>query len=371
LTTPPSAAPMRYRPLGRTGLKVSELSLGTMTFGGGATIGGVDQVGADALVGQALDAGVNLFDTADGYSGGEAERLLGRALGARRSEVLIASKVRLKTGRRGVNDIGLSRSHVLDAVHASLARLGTDYLDIYQLHIPDDQTPLDETLRTLEDLVRWGLVRYVGCCNYPAWHVMKALSIAERHDWTRFEAVQVHYSLAARDIERELVPLVRDQSLGLLVWSPLAGGLLSGKFAPGVSGPAGSRRTSFDFPPVDVARTFAVVDVLRDIAAEHDATVARVALAWLLHRPFVTSVVIGARKPAQLADNLQASGLRLTDDDLVRLERVSALAREYPQWMLEHPWDERVDAPRYPPPTAPRAASDERSDGAPERNPTP
>jgi aryl-alcohol dehydrogenase-like predicted oxidoreductase len=342
---PDAAAGMDHRPLGATGLHVSALSLGTMTFGGGPTIGGLGQADADALVGMALDAGVNLFDTANGYAGGEAERMLGKALGSRRDEVLVASKVRLKTGRRGVNDVGLSRGHILAAVGASLERLGTDYLDLYQLHIPDAKTPLDETLRALEDLVRWGQVRYVGCCNYPAWHVMKGLAIADRHGWTRFASMQVHYSLASRELEREIVPLAADQGLGLLIWSPLAGGLLSGKFGADVEAPEGSRRTRFDFPPVDRQRAFAVVDVLRDIATAHDATPARVALAWLLHRPFVTSVILGARRPEQLTDNLAAAQLHLAADELDRLDAVSAIPREYPQWMLEHPWDDRVSEP--------------------------
>ena len=341
---PDAIPPVGYHLLGATGVKVSELSLGTMTFGGGPTIGGLDRQGADALVGMALDAGVNLFDTANGYAGGEAERLLGQALGDRRDEVLIASKVRLTTGRRGVNDVGLSRRHILAAVKASLERLGTDYLDIYQLHITDALTPLEETLRALEDLVRWGQVRYVGCCNYPAWQAMKGLAIADRHGWTRFSSMQVHYSLASRELEREIVPLARDQELGLLIWSPLAGGLLSGKFAPGADGPAGSRRSSFDFPPVDRDRAFAVVDVLRDIAVAHDATPARMALAWLLHRPGVTSVILGARRPDQLRDNLLAAQVRLSDAELGRLDAVSRIPPEYPQWMLEHGWDDRVVA---------------------------
>ena len=352
-----------HRPFGTTGLQVSELSLGTMTFGGGTTIGGVDAAGADALVGMALDAGVNLFDTADAYSGGEAERLLGRALGARRDEVLIATKVRLKTGRRGVNDVGLSRAHILNAVRSSLERLGTDHIDIYQVHITDALTPLDETLRSLEDLVRWGQVRYIGCCNYPAWEVMKGLAISERHGWTRFASMQVHYSLASRDLEREIVPLALDQRLGLMIWSPLAGGLLSGKFTAGADGPKGSRRTKFDFPPVDRERAFAIVEVLREIAAARETTPARLALAWLLHRRAVTSVIVGARRPDQLQDNLQASRLRLTDDELLRLEAVSAIPREYPQWMLEHPWDERMSALPHEPPGTGRGRSPDGSSG--------
>jgi aryl-alcohol dehydrogenase-like predicted oxidoreductase len=335
-------APMTYRPLGATGVQVSSVALGTMTFGGGATIGGLDAAAADTLVGMALEAGVNLFDTADAYSGGEAERLLGRALAGRRSEVLLASKARLATGRRGVNDVGLSRHHLLSAVKASLERLGTDYLDVYQLHIVDHATPLHETLRAMEDLVRWGMVRYVGVCNYPAWQVMKGLSIADRHDWSRTALVQMHYSLVARDVEREIVPLVREESLGMLVWSPLSGGLLSGKFdAPG-EGPQGSRRSTFDFPPVDHERLARLLPVLRDVAAEHDATPARVALAWLLHQEVVSSVILGARRPDQLADNLAAVALSLSAEQLARLNAASALPPEYPGWMIDHRWDHRM-----------------------------
>lgn len=335
---------MRYRLLGRTGLRVSELALGTMTFGGGRTIGGLEQGTANDLVAMAIEAGVNLFDTADSYGGGEAERMLGRALGARRREVLVATKVRLRGGASGPNGAGLTRAHVLDAVDASLERLGTDYVDLYQVHIVDALTPLEETLRALEDLVRWGKVRYVGCCNYPAWLLMKGLGIAERHDWSRFASLQAHYSIASRDLERELLPLVRDQGLGLLVWSPLAGGLLSGKFRRDGDDPGGSRRSSFHFPPVDRERAMAAVEVMRDIAERQEVSVARVALAWLLGRGAVTSVLLGARRPEQLEDNLRASGVRLDETDLDRLERVSALPEEYPGWMLAHPWDDRMTA---------------------------
>jgi aryl-alcohol dehydrogenase-like predicted oxidoreductase len=333
---------MTYRPLGATGVQVSSVALGTMTFGGGTTIGGLDQATADALVGMAIDAGVNLFDTADAYSGGEAERMLGRALAGRRAEVLIASKARLATGQRGVNDVGLSRAHLLAAVKASLERLGTDYLDVYQLHIVDHATPLEETLRAMEDLVRWGMVRYVGICNYPAWQVMKGLAIADRHDWSRIALVQMHYSLVARDVEREIVPLVRDERLGMLVWSPLSGGLLSGKFAAIGDGPAGSRRSQFDFPPVDDARLARVIPVLRDVAAERGVTPARVALAWLLHQDAVSSVILGARRTDQLADNLAAVSLALGDAELARLDEASALPPEYPGWMIDHRWDHRM-----------------------------
>lgn len=332
---------MRYRLLGRTGLKVSELSLGTMTFGGGKTIGGIDQATATAMVDRALEAGVNLFDTADVYSGTEAERLLGTALGSRRKDVILATKVRLGTGK-GPNDAGLSRFHIMAAVEGSLRRLQTDTIDLYQLHIVDALTPLEESLRALEDLVRSGKVRYIGCCNYPAWQIMKALAISDAHGWVRYAAVQAHYSLAERGLEREIVPLLRDQGLGLLVWSPLSGGLLSGKFTRDGNDPKGARRTTFDFPPVDVDRAYAVLDVLREIAAGHDATVAQVALAWLLHQEIVTSVILGARRVEQLEDNLQSPNVRLSQEELARLDAASALAPEYPGWMLAEPWDDRM-----------------------------
>jgi aryl-alcohol dehydrogenase-like predicted oxidoreductase len=332
---------MRYRLLGRTGLKVSELGLGTMTFGGGKTIGGIDQATATALVDRALEAGINLLDTADVYSGTEAETMLGRALGNRRKDVIIASKVRLGTGK-GPNDAGLSRAHIMDAVEGSLRRLQTDTIDLYQLHIVDSLTPLEETLRALEDLVRSGKVRYIGCCNYPAWQIMKALAISDARGWTRYATVQAHYSLAERGLEREIGPLLRDQGLGLLVWSPLSGGLLSGKFTRDGKDPKGARRTTFDFPPVDMERAFAVIDAMAEIAATHQASVAQVALAWLLQQDIVTSVILGARRVDQLEDNLQSPNVHLSLEQLARLATASALAPEYPGWMLAEPWDDRM-----------------------------
>ncbi len=334
---------MRYRLLGRTGLLASELALGTMTFGGGEVIGGVEQETATRLVSIALDAGVNLFDTADVYSGGEAEAMLGQALRARRSQVLIATKGRLGVGDEpNPNDRGLSRGHIGAAVDASLRRLGTDWIDLYQLHIVDTWTPLEETLRGLEDVVRAGKVRYVGCCNYPAWQIMKALGHADRYGWSRLSSVQAHYSLAERGVERELTALALDQGLGLLAWSPLSGGLLSGKFDPDGRGPAEARRSSFDFPPVDRQRVANVLAVLREVAEEAHAPVPAVALAWLLYQPAVTSVILGARRPEQLEDNLTACDVQLSDDQLGRLGAASALPPEYPGWMLDFAWDERM-----------------------------
>lgn len=248
--------------------------------------------------------------------------------------MVLATKVLGPMGP-GPNDTGLSRRHILQAVEASLTRLGTDYIDLYQIHGFDPLTPLEETLRTLDDLVRSGKVRYIGCSNLAAWQVMKSLWIADKHDLHRFESLQAYYTIAGRDLEREMVPLLEDQHMGLMVWSPLAGGLLSGKYDRDGKGPGGARRVDFDFPPVNKARAFDVVDVMRDIAREKSVSVARIALAWLLHQPVVTSVIIGAKTPEQLADNLAATEVRLTADDLARLNTVSELPEEYPGWMLE------------------------------------
>lgn len=334
---------MKYRPLGRTGLYVSEICFGAMTFGGKgfwAVVGTHGETEADRLVGRALDAGVNFFDTADVYSEGESERLLGKALAARRKDVVLATKVRGRMGP-GPNEVGLSRGHILAGVDESLARLGTDYIDLYQIHGFDPLVPFDETLRALDDLVRSGKVRYVGCSNLAAWHLMKALGLSDRHGWARFASLQAYYSIAGRDLEREIVPLLEDQGVGLLVWSPLAGGLLSGKFSRD-GGPDGTRRASFDFPPVDKERAFRVVDVMRGIAAANGTTVPRVALAWILQRKFVTSVIIGAKNEEQLADNLGATEVTLAAEDLAKLEEASALPVEYPQWMIARQSAERI-----------------------------
>ena len=328
---------MRYRLFGRTGLFVSELCFGSMTFGGKSgiweKIGNTEQLEADRLVGIALDAGINFFDTADSYADGDSERILGHALGAARKDIVLASKVRSRVGP-GPNAVGLSRAHIVASVEGSLRRLGTDWLDLYQVHGYDAQTPLDETLRALDDLVRSGKVRYVGCSNVAAWHIAKANGLAAAHDWSRFESLQAYYTLSARDIERELVPLLVDERMALMVWSPLAGGLLSGKYSREQDGPAGSRRTVFDFPLGNRERAFDCIDAMRPIATAHGVSVARVALAWLLAQRHVTTIVIGARTEAQLVDNLDACELTLTDDELAVLDRVSALPDEYPGWMI-------------------------------------
>ena len=331
---------MRYRTLGKTGLLVSEICLGTMTFGGRGfwtAIGALDQSLADRIVGRALDAGVNFIDTADVYSEGVAEEITGKAMrnsGRARTDLVLATKVFGPTGA-GVNDRGASRGHIMDGIKASLKRLGTDYIDLYQIHALDQLTPVEETLRALEDLVRQGHVRYVGVSNWSAWALMKALGIADRHGWVRPVTLQAYYSIAGRDIEREIVPLLAAEQLGLMVWSPLAGGLLAGKFTRDGQGPAGARRASFDFPPVNRERVFDCVDVMRTVADAHGVSVARVALAYVLAKPFVTSVIIGAKTLEQLDDNLEAAGLTLTPEELTALDKVSALPPEYPGWMIE------------------------------------
>lgn len=328
---------MRYSTFGRTGLLVSELCFGSMTFGGKGgiweKIGNTAQQEADRLIGIALDAGVNFYDTADVYSEGESEQILGKALGARRKNVVLASKVRGRMGP-GPNEVGLSRAHIMASIDESLHRLGTDWLDLYQIHGYDTLTPFDETLRALDDIVRAGKVRYIGCSNLAAWQIAKANGLAAMHGWTRFESLQAYYTIAGRDLERELVPVLVDQQMGLMVWSPLAGGLLSGKYTREQEGPAGSRRTTFDFPPVDRERAFACVDAMRGVGEAHGASVARVALAGLLAQKHVTTIVLGAKNEQQLRDNLEATTLALTREDLGILDKVSALAPEYPGWML-------------------------------------
>lgn len=338
---------MKYKQLGRTGLLVSELCFGTMTFAGRGfwkVVGQQPQETADNLIAKALDAGINFFDTANIYSEGESEKMLGKALGKRRKEVVVATKVRGRMGL-GANQVGLSRGHIMQSVEDSLFRLGTDYIDLYQIHGFDELTPLEETMRALDDLVCSGKVRYLGCSNLAAWQLMKSLWISDKSDLHRFETLQAYYTIAGRDLERELVPLMRDQQIGLLVWSPLAGGLLSGKFYREGEGPENARRAAFDFPPVDKERAFNVVDVMREIAAAHKVSVAQIALSWLLHQPVVTSVIIGAKNDEQLSDNLSAPEVELSADELSRLAEVSALPPEYPGWMLERQGQDRYPAP--------------------------
>lgn len=342
---------MKYRLLGRTGLYVSELCLGTMTFGDQGfwkVMGGLGQESVNTLVKQAFDAGVNFIDTANVYSLGVSETLTGAAiksLGLPRDELVIATKAFGVMDETKVNASGQSRYHLMNELDASLKRLQLDHIDLYQLHGFDPVTPLEEVLSTLNDMVRSGKVRHIGLCNMAAWQIMKGLAISDKNHWARFESVQAYYTVAGRDLEREVVPLLQDQHLGLMVWSPLAGGLLSGKFSPDGKGPEGARRASFDFPVVDKVRAFNVVDAMRPIAERHQATVAQVALSWLLSRPQVSTVIIGAKTPEQLKDNLGASGLELTTEDLQALEDVSKLPPEYPGWMLERQGQVRARPP--------------------------
>ncbi len=338
---------MRNHRLGRTGLFVSELCLGTMTFGGGGgiwgKIGELQQADADRLVGQALDAGINFIDTADMYAGGLSEQITGQALKnlkVPRDNVVLATKVFGETGT-GPNARGASRSHILDGVKASLKRLQLDHIDLYQIHGFDPATPIEETVGALDQLVRHGHVRYVGVSNWAAWQIVKALGIAERRNLARFESLQAYYTLAGRDLERELVPMLASEGLGLMVWSPLAGGLLSGKYDRGGKGEEGGRRTHFDFPPVDRDRADRCIEAMRPIAEAHRVSVAQVALAWLLHQPQVTSVIIGAKRPEQLADNLGAVNVTLSAAQLAALDEVSRLPAEYPGWMFERQGENR------------------------------
>jgi aryl-alcohol dehydrogenase-like predicted oxidoreductase len=339
---------MRLKPLGDSGLLVSEICLGTMTFGsseGGIwrAIGQLPQPAVDGIVRTAFEHGVNFLDTADVYHEGRSEVLTGQALrnlGIPRDQFVLATKVHGRMGP-GPNQAGLSRAHILHAVDASLSRLKMDYIDLYQIHGPDAVTPLEETLSALNDCVRAGKVRYIGLCNLSAWQITKSLWIADKRGFERFQSVQAYYTIAGRDLEREIVPLANDQRLAILPWSPLAGGLLSGKFSRDGKGPDGARRASFDFPPVDRDRAFRVIDAMQPIAKAHGVSVARVALAWLLHKPAVTSVIIGAKTNEQLLDNLAACDLKLKPEEMVTLDKVSALPSEYPGWMTERMSEDR------------------------------
>src|SRR5882757_10067628 len=331
---------MEYATLGNTGLLVSKLCFGTMTFGDGRglfkAISAVGQSGADELVKTSIEGGINFFDTADNYTEGESEKILGQSLktlNITRQHVVIATKVYSRVGP-GRNDIGASRGHIMDGVEASLRRLQTNHIDLYQIHGNDSVTPLQETLRALDTLVQQGKVRYIGCSNWQAWKIAKALGISEFKDLARFDTLQAYYSIAGRDLEREIVPLLESEKTGLLVWSPLAGGLLSGKFSRTNQKPADSRRTDYDFPLVDKERTWNILDMMAPIAKAHGCSPARISLAWLLAKPVVTSIIIGAKRLDQLEDNIAAVDLKLTPDELKQLDEVSALPPEYPGWML-------------------------------------
>jgi aryl-alcohol dehydrogenase-like predicted oxidoreductase len=340
---------MEYTTLGNTGLLISKLCFGTMTFGDGRgifkAIGAQGQADADALVKTSIDGGINFFDTADVYTEGQSEKILGQALknlNIARKDVVIATKVYGRVGP-GRNDIGASRGHIMDGVEASLLRLQTDHVDLYQIHANDAITPVEETLRALDTLVQQGKVRYVGCSNWHAWKLAKALGISEFKGLARFDTLQAYYSIAGRDLEREIVPLLEAEKVGLLVWSPLAGGLLSGKFSRTNQKPADARRSEFDFPLVDKERTWKILDAIAPIAQAHGCSAARVALAWLLAKPVVTSIIIGAKRVDQLHDNLAAVALKLTPDEIKVLDEVSTLPPEYPGWMLPVQGSDRTD----------------------------
>ena len=349
---------MRYRKLGRTGLVVSEICLGTMTFGGDGfwkVIGALEQEAVTKLVTSAFDKGVTFIDTADVYSNGLSEQVTGQAIKALpRDELVVATKVFGRMGAYGAGDQtpeqqrraansnlwGLSRKHIFDAIDASLKRLDLDYVDLYQVHSFDPVTPIEETLSALDEVVRSGRVRYIGLCNFAAWQIAKALGVSERKNLARFDSLQMYYSIAGRDLEREVVPLARDEGLAILPWSPLAGGFLSGKFTRD-GGPNDARRAVFDFPPVDKDKAFDIIDAMRTMADARGVSVAQIALAWLLHQKHVTSIIIGAKNETQLADNIAATKVELSPDDLAKLDTVSALKREYPGWMLQRQGGER------------------------------
>lgn len=330
---------MKTRFLGNTGVRVSELCFGAMTFGGKgywANIGQVGQKEADDLVNIAIDGGINFFDTADVYSEGMSELLLGKALGTKRNSVVLATKVRGRTGS-GPNDVGLSRRHIIDSCNTSLKRLGTDYIDLYQVHSFDPRTPLEETLRTLDDLVREGKVRYVGASNFAGWQLMKALAISDTQHLERFITLQAFYSLIARDLENELVPLSLDQHLGILPWSPLGGGFLTGKYRRGKPRPEGARRSNptAQFLQFDEEKGFDIVDELEKTARKYGATITQAALNYLLRKPGVTSVIVGARNKEQLTDNLKTVDWEIAAEEVARLDTLSTPPRVYPYWMLE------------------------------------
>ena len=349
---------MRMKKFGRTGLVVSELCLGTMTFGGDGfwkVIGALEQETVIKLVKSAFDKGVTFIDTANVYSNGLSEQVTGQAIkDLPRDELVIATKVFGRMGAYGAQDTpeaqrrynntnlwGLSRKHIFESVDASLKRLDLDYIDLYQVHSFDPLTPLEETLEALDEVVKAGKARYIGLCNYAAWQIAKALGISARKQLARYESLQMYYSIAGRDLEREVVPLAKDEQLAILPWSPLAGGFLSGKFTRN-GGPTDARRSAFDFPPVDKEKAYDVIDVMKAIGDARGVSVAQIALSWLLHQKHVTSIIIGAKTEAQLADNIAATGVELSSDDLAKLDDGSKLKPEYPGWMLQRQGGERL-----------------------------
>lgn len=338
---------MKYNYLGNTGLLVSEICFGTMTFGGKGiweNIGRVAQAGVNELMKAVVDSGINFVDTANVYSYGESEKLLGQSvidLGLNRNELVIATKVR---GRMSdsPNNVGLSRYHIFQSVDESLKRLQLDHIDILYVHGVDPKTPVAETMRALNDIVLTGKVRYIAVCNWPAWMVMKALGIAEKHGWNKFIGMQYYYSLSSRDIEREIVPLAQDQNLGIMPWSPLAGGFLSGKYNRNNQTSEGSRRDSFDFPPVNKDKAYDIIDVITEVGKQYNVSAAQVALAWVRQQNGITSTIIGAKRAEQLHDNIKSTELNLSEADLKRIDEVSALPKEYPGWMVERQSGDRL-----------------------------
>lgn len=337
---------MKYKLLGNTGLRVSELCLGTMTFGGKGywtNIGTLDQQSVDHLVGKSIEGGINFIDTANVYSEGLAEEMTGKAirnLKLKRDDLVIATKVRGKMSE-GPNGSGLARKHILHEVEASLKRLNMDYIDLYQIHGFDELTPLEETIDVLDSLVKSGKVRYIGCSNLAAWHIMKASAYSQYNHVSRFVSLQAYYTISGRDIEHEVVPVLKDQNMGLMVWSPLAGGFLSGKYTRKQEAEAGSRRINFDFPPVNKEKAFDIIDVLEVMAKEKKVSVAQLSLSWLLHQRVVTTVIIGAKKPEQLEDNLKSTEVQFTADELLKLDEVSKPVAQYPGWMMERMGSDR------------------------------
>jgi aryl-alcohol dehydrogenase-like predicted oxidoreductase len=334
---------VRFNRFGNTGLIVSELCLGTMTFGDNpgrfSAVAGLDQPASTALLRQAIEAGINFVDTANIYSAGQSERFLGQAmrdLGVRRAELIVATKAMGPMGA-GPNDGGMSRHHLLDQIDASLARLGLDHVDLYQIHGWDPQTPIEEALAALDTIVRSGRARYIGVSNWAAWQIAKALGLSERLGLARFASLQAYYTVAGRDLEREIVPMLESEGLALMVWSPLAGGLLSGKYrrSDGGGNEGEGRRTGFDFPPVDTTRAYDLIEAMRPLAEQRGVGVAQIAIAWLLHQPVVTTVIVGAKRADQLADNIAAGEVALTAGELAELDGLSQLPREYPGWMFD------------------------------------
>ena len=331
---------MQFRNLGNSGLFVSELCLGTMTFGGGddmwGMIGQLRQNESDELLKTAVDQGINFIDTANIYAQGRSEEILGQAirnLGLARHELVLATKV-FGPMADGPNNRGASRGHITHEIKQSLTRLKTDYIDLYQIHGFDNATPITETLEALSDLVRQGHVRYIGVSNWAAWQIMKAVGIVEARQLTPIVSLQAYYTLAGRDLEREVVPMLQSEAIGLMVWSPLAGGFLSGKYDRNGATEDG-RRVNFDFPPVNKDRAYDAIEVMREIASENNVSVAQIAIAWLLHQPVVSSVIVGAKRVEQLKDNIASTKVSLNEDELSRLSAVSELPEEYPGWMLE------------------------------------